>query len=387
MELRWAELDALTRHERAALRDLLVRATAVAGRDHDPDDLERLVAAAPIDALPAAAMMHRVAGTVLRGLDGVDGVPAAVTERLAAMREHSARRHLLYAAALGQIARAFDASDLSWVAMKGPVIALRYPDVGDRTYNDLDMLVDRRDFPHAVRILEDLGYLHATHDWALAEQMLAGELSMSKQSVPVDLHWHLHYSHQDRRPIAIDPEAMIERSRSIAISGTRTSTFDEVDTLLTLAFHAARSDGHRLIWLKDIEREVAAEQLDFDELIRRCHQYRCARPVGLMLHRAHALLGAEVPDEVIRALAHTALRTADRVAGAIAAPVQLHERTTLTRVFTRSVRSSMFASVAAVPMRAVRRLRRVIAPPPENETDDPHEKDRYLQAVVASRSR
>ena len=239
--------------------------------------------------------------------------PTAVTEQLAAVREHSARRHLLYAAALGQIARAFDSSDLSWVAMKGPVIALRYPDVGDRTYNDLDMLVDRRDFPHAVSILEDLGYRHATHDWALAEQMLAGELSMSKQAVPVDLHWHLHYSHHDRRPIAIDPEEMIERSRSIAISGTRTSTFDAVDTLLTLAFHAARSDGHRLIWLKDIEREVAAEQPDFDELIRRCREYRCARPVGLMLHRAHVVLGAEVPDEVIRALAHTAL--ADRRSG------------------------------------------------------------------------
>jgi hypothetical protein len=106
-----------------------------------------------------------------------------------------------------------------------------------------------------------------------------------------------------------------------------------------------------------------------------------------MLHRAHVVLGAEVPDEVLRALEHTALRTADRVVRALAAPVQLHERTTLTRVFTRSVRSSMLASVAAVPMRGVRRLRRVIAPPPENETDDPHEKDRYLRAVAASRPR
>ena len=37
------------------------------------------------------------------------------------------------------------------------------------------------------------------------------------------------------------------------------STLDSVDTLLSLAFHAARSDGHRLVWSKDIERVVASE--------------------------------------------------------------------------------------------------------------------------------
>jgi hypothetical protein len=45
--------------------------------------------------------------------------------------------------------------------MKGPVVAaLFYPDVGDRTYGDLDLLVGRRDFSEAMRILEELGYQH-----------------------------------------------------------------------------------------------------------------------------------------------------------------------------------------------------------------------------------
>jgi hypothetical protein len=269
--------------------------------------------------------------------------------------------------------------------MKGPVVAaLLYPDVGDRSYGDLDLLVDRRDFAQALRILEDLGYEHTIRNWALAEEMLAGQVVMTSQSVHVDLHWHLHYSSQDRRPFALDPEAMIERSRRVAVSGLTVPTLDPVDTLLTLAFHAARSDGHRLIWLKDVERAVAVEEPDLDELARRCHEYRCAPPVGLILGRARTVLDAKIPDELIQAMTPVALRVTDRLATALVHPVQLHERGTITRVFTRSVRSSTVASLSPVPTRGARRLRRRLLPPRENETDSPDEKESYLEAVSAS---
>ena len=35
----------------------------------------------------------------------------------------------------------------------------------------------------------------------------------------IDLHWHLHYSEQDRRPFAFPIEAMIDRSRRVPVSG------------------------------------------------------------------------------------------------------------------------------------------------------------------------
>ena len=89
---------------------------------------------------------------------------------------------------------------------------------------------------------------------------------MTSPLVPIDLHWHLHYSREDRRPFALDPDAMVERSRRVVVSGASVPTLDPVDTLLTLAFHAARSDGHRLVWLKDVERAVAVEEPDLDEL-------------------------------------------------------------------------------------------------------------------------
>ena len=381
-------LDALRRPQRWALRLALIKATAVAGNevtDADRDELTGLVARAPIDALPEAAAMHRVSGTVLRGLEGIAGVPDEVRTALAARRDQSAMNHLLVVGALSQLGRRFDEAGLSWVAMKGPVVAATlYPAVGDRTYGDLDLLVDRRDFPKAMQILEDLDDTHDIHNWALAEDMLAGQVGMATATVHVDLHWHLHYSEEDRRPFVFPIEAMIERSRRVVVSGVRTPTLDPVDTLLTLAFHAARSDGHRLMWFKDVERSVVVDEPDLDDLVRRAQAYRCGGPVGLILNRARYLLGAPVPLDVVLALMPRSLRILDDFASRVENPLQLHERLTVTRWFTRSVRASVTNSAVAVPQRAGRSLRRSLFPPPANESDAPHEKAAYLAAVARS---
>jgi hypothetical protein len=378
-------LEALARPQRRALRTLLIKATAAAGWTPDGGALDPLVRAAPLGALPSAAALHRLSGTVLRGLDGAAGVPVAVRQQLEARRLRSSFHHLVVVGALSHAGQAFDAAGLSWVAMKGPIAAgLLYPDVGDRTYGDLDVLVDHRDYPRAIEILEDQGYAHDIHNWALAERVLAGEVGLTSPTVHVDLHWHLHYAEEDRRPFAFPVQEMLGRARRVVVSGVTAPTLDVVDTLITLAFHAARSDGHRLLWMKDLERSLSVEDPDLDELVRRCKAYRCGPPVGLMLGRTRDLLGADVPAEVVEAIVPATLRGADRLTRSLVDPVQFDERDNVTRWLTRSVRSSASSSIADVPARAARHLRRTLFPPLANESDDPVEKARYLAAVAGS---
>ena len=378
-------LDQLDRRERAALRSLLIEATAAPGRGADRARLEQLARDAPIEALSQAAALHRVSGSVLRGIEGLRGIPDDVLGNLAALRQQSALHHLLITGVLAEVGHAFDETDLAWIAMKGPVVAsLLYPEAGDRSYSDLDLLVEKRHFPTAVRTLEALGYQHAIRNWSLAESMLAGQIKMTRESVDVDLHWHLHYSTRDRRQFALRPGAMIRRARRVDLAGVSAPTFDPVDTLLTLAFHAARSEGHCLVWLKDVERAVAVDGPDLDELVRRCDEQRCAPPVGIILDRSRALLGAPIPEEIIGALTPATLLAAERVARAVNHPIQLHRRMTLTRSMTRSAKSSTRASLTLVPTRAAKRLRELARQQPENETDDPREKMSYLAAVEAS---
>lgn len=380
-----AELDRLSRRDRSALRRLLIAATAAAGRNDPGAELSSLVRGSPLATLPSAAALHRISGTVLRGLEGVEHVPDAVRAALGSDAQRASLHHLLIAGALGEITAAFDALELRWVVMKGPEVAsLLYPDAGDRTYADVDLLVDQRDYAPAMHVLEEFGYTHAIRNWALAEEMMAGQVTMKSPTVSIDLHWHLHYSAEDRRQFALDPEAMIERCERRRVSGVVVPVFDPVDRLLTLAFHAARSGGHRLVWLKDVERSLTVESPDVDELIHRSRTARCGPPVGIILGRAAALLAAPVPQAVVDELTPGPVRVVDRWLSSLTHPIQFHERNTITRAFTRSVRSSVSATVREIPGRGVRTLRRAIAPARPNETDDPVQKERYLRAVATS---
>lgn len=379
-------VDQLTRSERRALLTLLIEATAAAGHDAARTELAPLVAAAPVRVLTAAARLHRVSGSVRRALEEVPGVPADVLAELTDLERRSAMHHIRSVGALGAIGRAFDDAGLRWALMKGPILAaVLYPGVGDRTYNDLDLLVDRQDYGTAMRILEDLGYEHTIHDWALAERMLAGQVGMRSAATAVDLHWHFHYSAEDRRPFALAPDEMLARIRRVSVSNVEVPTFDAVDTTLTLAFHAARSDGHLLVWFKDVERALAVDRPDLDELVARARRARCAPLVGVVLARTRELLGAPVPDDVIAALLPPPLRVAARASGALVAPIQLHDRPTITRAVTRSLRAGTGATLGAVPMRALRWARNRVTPVQPNDTDDPADKQRYLRAVAAAR--
>jgi hypothetical protein len=207
---------------------------------------------------------------------------------------------------------------------------------------------------------------------------------MQDKHVSIDLHWHVHYSDEYRRSFAIEPEAMIERHRVVNVAGTPTPTLDPVDTLLMLAFHAARSNGHRLIWMKDIERSVAIESPDLSELVARARAARCAPPVGLMLQRARLLLDAEVERATIDELIPPSLRCVDRVTNWLSPPVRVQGHATLNELVMRSMRSSASATALQIPTRAVQSLRRRLFPPVPNETDNEDEKQRYLDAVLAT---
>jgi hypothetical protein len=376
----------VARSQRRALRALLLAATASAGRGSPDPRLDGLVARAPIGALPGAAALHRVSGCVHEALGGVPDVPTEVMDELGAARHAAAWAHLGYSRALVQIGEAWNAAGVPWLVMKGPVLtSVLYRDPGFRSYGDLDLLVAQRSIAEGVDVLERLGYEHSIKNWPLAQWYVASEFVMSRGLVDVDLHWHLVYAHYDRRYIEIDPHVMLERARSVVVAGQPVTTFDKEDTLLHLAVHASRSGAHRLIWFKDIERSLAVDQPDLDELLRRARVFRCGPSVGLALGRAKALLGAEVPDELVDALLGRSLSTIERTATRVSPPIRFDENDTFARFIARSVRSSLRTSLADLGRRSLRSVRRSVPRRP-HETADQLEKEAFLQAVAKGQS-
>lgn len=365
-----------------ALREVLIAATA-----GDSDRVAGAIDRAPIDQVAAVATLHRVSGPVWSTLRAAGGVPDRVIAELGAVRTANAIRHLGIVGALHEVAALFDEADLRWLVMKGPVLsALYYDDIGDRGYSDLDLLVDHRDFSDAVRLLEAAGFSNAFKDWRLAERMLIGQLEMERGSVRVDLHWHLHYDRDVRQPYAFRPREMVGRRRRVVVSGAEVPTFDPVDTVVTLSFHAARSGGHCLVWSKDLERVLATDRLRSAEVVRTSLAARCGPAVGVMLARARNLLGAPVPDHVVEQLLPAPLALLERAAGAVSprVPVDSGRTGALSRFAMRSIGPSTGQSVAALPARTRRTLSRRLRPPAAHDTDDPVEKASFLRAVSAA---
>jgi hypothetical protein len=375
-----------SRAERDALRRLLLAATAAAGRRDPPSGLQDLVAAAPIELLPALAALHRVGGCVHDSLRDVARVPSSTLVALADQRVAASAAHLSSSRALIRMANEWDAAGIRWLAMKGPVVAsVLYRDPGLRTYGDLDVLIERERLAEAVEVLEGLGYEHLIRNWPLAEWFLASEFAMVDGPVDVDVHWHLLYAHYDRRYFRIDPHSMLERARRVTVAGRTVRTFDPVDTLLHLCLHASWAGGHRLIWFKDIERSLAVEQPDLDELVARARSFRCGPSVGLALARAQRALGADVPDGLAEALTGRSLQAIERVASRISPTIRFDERDSVSRFVARSVRSQLGTTVADMGRRVVRAGHRKLPRRP-HDTGDPQERSAFFGAVARSRA-
>lgn len=378
------ESRSLRKDQRGALQDLLIGALSAYGRNDVDIDLERLVAAAPIENVPAAARLHRVSGGVYDVLCNVPGVPGGVLARLDQRRRVVARRHLMAATALRSILEEFDSAEISWLVMKGPVLTSSFYDgPGDREYGDLDLLVSAVDLAQAVRLLEKLGFTHQIQNWPLAEWFMASEFVMRSSLVDVDLHWHLIYADVERERFEVDPLELLGRARHVDVAGMPVPSFEPADMLLHLAFHAARSGAHRLIWLKDIERCLTIAGPDVRTVVDRARRFGCGPSVAIALDRAR-LVGAQVPEEVLVELAGWPLLAAERTVRRMSGPVRLHERDTIARFVARSVHGSLSATLLAAGPRAWRAARRRLDPVPAHETGDAKERTAFLDAVARS---
>ena len=272
---------------------------------------------------------------------------------------------------------------------------MMYRDPGLRSYGDLDILVPRREFAHAVEAMESAGYTHQVRNWNMVRLHEASELALfDPDEITIDLHWQLVYSGGERKRFRIVPDAMFERARQVTISGMRVRTFDEVDTLLHLALHATRSGGHRLIWMKDLERAIAVDQPDFDELVVRAKQVQCGPPVGLALHRAQTTLGVDVPAGVIDSLVGRPLLAVERVLQATESPSVLDTDRTLPRLLSRSAEHDLVSTGVKIARSILTRTSQAASGrggrskwDPENpyslfyEDGDLSDKDRFLADI------
>ncbi len=239
---------------------------------------------------------------------GVGALPEPIMESLQMYFNSNARHNLRLTHELVRLLELFDAHGITALPYKGPVLAAAlYGSVLLRQFSDLDIMVPKRQRLEARALLLARGYepwteMTAAQNEAHEHSEHAYALFHRDRGVEVDLHWSLA---QRRFAIALDPARLWERSAPISLPGSRPEkTVRHIpleDLLLILCVHGAKHRWNRLGWICDIAELIdGGHDLDWGQIIAQAGRTNSERILFLGLLLAHDLLGATLPDEVLR---------------------------------------------------------------------------------------
>ncbi len=330
--------------------------------------------------------MHKIGPAVYVHLKGA-GAPAEIMAQLHRRYQAQIIRQMQLRADLGAISRLL--GELPWVAIKGPVLAEHAwsrPDL--RQYADLDLVVDRLRFPEVLDMLLGAGAAMVDENWALIRDQVRGEISLTlPRGTALDLHWDVVNDRRLRKYFDFPVADMLRRRRVVSVGKLRVPTFDACDTLLHVAYHTAHSGGHRLLWLKDLERVTADPALDWATVAQRARAYGVEGMLAILLQRTADVLGFEVapPDAALAPARRAWGRLARLAERRFPAPLLPGDRYSGQLIF-KSIRPSIGASLAAAFHTARTRAARS---PEQGEnplhvaTADTSARDSYLAIVSA----
>lgn len=186
------------------------------------------------------------------------------------------------------------------VVLKGPALQRLYGADSTRAYNDLDLMVDRRDFADALRAIEKVGSIE-DRNWALLVRDGLSQVHCSAFGVPIDLHWHVLNEEHVRASFAVDADGLLARAAVAPELGPALRVLDPVDAFLHVALHGVLSGGDRLLWHVDLHHSAAVIE-DWDETVRRAHRARVGLPVQVMVEKVRQSIGISTPQNISRSL-------------------------------------------------------------------------------------
>ncbi|MCJ7784188.1 MAG: nucleotidyltransferase family protein [Desulfobacterales bacterium] len=220
-------------------------------------------------------------------------------------RDHSlssATRSLVMTEELLSLLELFKAEGIPTIPYKGPALAASlYKDLTIRPFNDLDILIKRKDIFKAKDLMTSLGYqshfqLTPTQASAFLKSKYEFPLTHRNGWLTVELKWNLV---EDFFSFPLDQEGLWKRLQHISIDGKEILTFSPEDLLIILCMHGTTHLWANLIWICDIAQLINVHKdLNWESVLRHAHTLRSERMLYLGLSLSARLLHASLPEEV-----------------------------------------------------------------------------------------
>jgi hypothetical protein len=252
-----------------------------------------------------AARRHGVLPLLYGSLNATspERVPEAALDQLRAQYRGNALRNLFLAKTLLEILQLLAAHQVLALPHRGPVLAAwAYGNLALREFSDLDILVHKKEVPKARSVLVSHGY----HDYTDYPRFARGaglprsryNLALGSDRFLLELHWYFAERHISR---ALDHEQLWGRLTPTPLLDTTVPGLAPEDTLLLLCVHGAKHRWAALKWVCDIAELLrVAARMDWGRVLEQADELGYARRLLLGVFLASDLLGAALPEDVLR---------------------------------------------------------------------------------------
>jgi hypothetical protein len=276
----------------------------VCRREPRPSAIEEAIAnGADLELAVGAAIDHRLAGLLWRGLSTADA-SGALGSSEAPLRSlvdvYRMEAQLLLPRAVSLALTPLTDIGLEPVVLKGPALAIRYHDLGLRPMEDIDLLLPLRDHTRALAALKAAG-------WSVARSAEHGayDTALMHPDVPsfaLELHYGLESSSQ--RVTTLDPVRLWESRQPLDCLGARAFGLPLEEEIVFLAAHAGKPHHSfvRLVWIADFATVVGVAEesgsgVDWARVRQIADDGSCLTVVAAALAlAAHA--GVVAPDDL-----------------------------------------------------------------------------------------
>jgi hypothetical protein len=278
----------------------------VARRELDVAELRSLLhQQIDFDYLFATAYAHGLLPLLHKHLTaaGCDIVPGQFLARLKRESVANTQNVLHLVGKQLRVYKLFKQHKIPVALFKGPLLAqMAYGEISLRQAGDIDVLISRRHFDEAKRLLESLGY----EMWPqLTTPQLASHLAnhceiqfmRDEWFTIVDLHWDLA-----PRSFVFNVKAddVMSRLQSVSLAGATVETFGAEDLLLYQAMHGAKHLWRRLEWISSLAESVrATPDVNWDTITNRARNAHATRMLALGLRLVAQFSDVSIPDHVL----------------------------------------------------------------------------------------
>ncbi len=253
--------------------------------------------------LAAAAVRHRIVGLLWRALGSAGALDVLAGERslLEQIVEIQRLRDvLLVPRALELAAGPLTRSGFEPLVLKGPAVAASYPAPGLRSFDDLDLVLPRRQHADAVEVLRRSG-------WSLVRKGARDHYDSlfvheSVPDMPLELHYELEAWYD--RASSLRGQELWQRRQPAQLMGVPAHVLPRGDDVVMLCAHAAKPyhGFSRLMWIADLamvlgDAAEGGQRVDWQRVRELTRQGRCSTAVAAALSLA-ALAGADSPADL-----------------------------------------------------------------------------------------